>query len=52
LLGALATAERFPIKTESLREALKELVPAKHVEANLKAFTLGYEYVKQKAKPF
>jgi indolepyruvate ferredoxin oxidoreductase beta subunit len=52
LLGALATAERFPIKTESLREALTELVPAKHVEANLKAFTLGYEYVKQKAKPF
>jgi indolepyruvate ferredoxin oxidoreductase beta subunit len=52
LLGALTAAERFPIKTESLREALKELVPAKHVEANLKAFTLGYEYVMQKAKTF
>jgi len=37
-----------PVRIESLREALRELVPAKHVEMNLKAFELGYEYMKKK----
>jgi indolepyruvate ferredoxin oxidoreductase beta subunit len=48
LLGALAAAERLPMKTESLVEALKELVPAKRLEENLKAFRLGFDYVEQK----
>ena len=49
LLGALAASGKLPVKNESLIEALKELVPAKHVETNVKAFRLGYEYVKKKA---
>jgi len=49
LLGALAaTTAILPVKVEWLREAIKELVPAKHVETNLKAFELGYKYVKEK----
>ncbi len=49
LLGVLAATGRLPVKPESLRNALRELVPAKHVEMNLKAFKLGYEYVGKKA---
>jgi len=47
LLGALAATEKVPIKNESLIEAIQELVPAKHVGMNVKAFKLGYEYVKK-----
>jgi len=47
LIGALAATEKMPVKTESVVEALRELVPAKHVEINVKAFKLGYEYVKK-----
>jgi Pyruvate/2-oxoacid:ferredoxin oxidoreductase gamma subunit len=28
-------------------EALRELVPARHVDVNVKAFRLGYEHVKK-----
>jgi indolepyruvate ferredoxin oxidoreductase beta subunit len=49
LLGALAAAEKMPIQTENVLEALKELVPAKHVEMNVKAFKLGYDCMKKKA---
>jgi Pyruvate/2-oxoacid:ferredoxin oxidoreductase gamma subunit len=38
-----------PARTESVLKALKELVPAKHVEMNVKAFKLGYDCVKKKA---
>jgi len=47
LLGALAAGQRLPIKKESLVRALKELVPAKHLETNIKAFELGYESAKR-----
>jgi indolepyruvate ferredoxin oxidoreductase beta subunit len=47
LLGALAGTEWLPVKIVSLREAVRELVPAKHVEMNLRAFELGYESVKE-----
>jgi len=50
LIGALAASEKLPVKTESLVEALKELVPAKHVNMNVKAFKLGYESVKKRQK--
>ncbi len=50
LLGALAASGKLPIKKESLVTALKELVPAKYVEANVKAFELGYGYVKTQNK--
>ena len=47
LIGALAATEKMPVKNESVVEALRELVPAKHVEINVKAFKLGYEYAKK-----
>jgi indolepyruvate ferredoxin oxidoreductase beta subunit len=47
LIGALAAAEKMPVKNESIVEALRELVPAKHLEVNVKAFRLGYENVKK-----
>ncbi len=48
LLGALAASQGLPIKKGSLINALKGLVPAKHVEANVRAFELGYESAKRK----
>jgi indolepyruvate ferredoxin oxidoreductase beta subunit len=48
LIGALAAAAELPVKTESLMAALRELVPAKHVDTNAKAFNLGYEAVKKR----
>ncbi|MEM3873730.1 MAG: indolepyruvate oxidoreductase subunit beta [Candidatus Bathyarchaeia archaeon] len=46
LLGALTATEKLPIKKESLIEALEELVLAKYAKMNVKAFELGYKYVK------
>jgi len=48
LVGALAATETVPVSLESLKGTLRELVPAKHLEVNVKAFELGYEYVKKK----
>lgn len=50
LLGALAASEKLPFKPERLVEALRELVPAKHVEINVRAFDLGYNSVKKSEK--
>jgi len=47
LIGALAATERMPVKTKSVTEALRELVPSKHLDVNLEAFKLGYECVKK-----
>jgi indolepyruvate ferredoxin oxidoreductase beta subunit len=47
LLGALAGTEVLPVKTESLEEAILELVPAKHSDVNVKAFKLGYDSVRR-----
>jgi len=41
LLGALSAVERFPLRAESVLAALKELVPKKHVELNVRAFEIG-----------
>jgi indolepyruvate ferredoxin oxidoreductase beta subunit len=49
LLGALTATGKMPVKTESLMEALRELAPTKHVEMNVEAFKLGYDYVKKRA---
>jgi indolepyruvate ferredoxin oxidoreductase, beta subunit len=49
LLGVLAATNSLPIRTESLKDALRELVPAKHMEMNLEAFRLGYECLDKKA---
>jgi indolepyruvate ferredoxin oxidoreductase beta subunit len=48
LVGVLAGTGRMPVKKESLVDALKELVPAKHVEINVRAFNLGYTYTTKK----
>lgn len=45
LLGALSATKLFPVKTEILLDALRELVPQKYVEINAKAFKLGYDSV-------
>jgi indolepyruvate ferredoxin oxidoreductase beta subunit len=50
LLGALAAVEEFPVKVDSLVEALRELVPKKHVEVNVRAFELGRECVRKERK--
>jgi indolepyruvate ferredoxin oxidoreductase beta subunit len=50
MLGALAAVEGFPVKPESLVEALRELVPKKQVEVNVKAFELGRESVRKEQK--
>jgi len=49
LVGALAATESMPVKTESLMKSVRELVPAKHVDVNVKAFKLGYDYMKKRA---
>jgi indolepyruvate ferredoxin oxidoreductase beta subunit len=47
LIGALAATGKVPVENESIIAALRELVPAKHLDVNVKAFRLGYEYVKK-----
>jgi len=47
LVGALTAVTGFPVKVENVIDALKQLVPAKHVETNVKAFQLGYDAVKK-----
>jgi indolepyruvate ferredoxin oxidoreductase beta subunit len=48
LLGALAGSEVLPVKTESLRKAMRELVPERHLDVNLRAFELGCESVRER----
>lgn len=49
LVGALAAIENMPVKAESLMKSVRELVPARHVDVNVKAFKLGYDYMKKHA---
>lgn len=42
LLGALAATEVLPLNNDTLKECIRERVPKKYIEANLKAFDLGY----------
>ncbi len=46
LIGALAATGRLPLRVETLKEALRELVPSKYLDINMKAFGLGYNAVK------
>jgi indolepyruvate ferredoxin oxidoreductase beta subunit len=48
MIGALAASGKVPVKIESFKEALCELVPARYLEVNVKAFNLGYKYVREK----
>jgi len=47
LIGALAATGKLPTSEKGLREALKELIPAKHLDMNLRALKLGYECVRK-----
>ncbi|MEA3558317.1 MAG: indolepyruvate ferredoxin oxidoreductase subunit beta [Candidatus Thermoplasmatota archaeon] len=42
MVGALAASPDFPVGKEHMVEAVKENVPEKALEVNLKAFELGY----------
>lgn len=50
LIGALSATGKMPVKTERILEALRELLSLKHLETNLKAFKIGYDYVMAKGK--
>lgn len=43
MLGAMTALKILPIKEESILETVKETVPEKYVEMNVKAFKLGKE---------
>jgi indolepyruvate ferredoxin oxidoreductase beta subunit len=47
LVGALVGSQKLPVRSESVLEALRELIPAGHLEVNVKAFKLGCESVKK-----
>ena len=49
MIGAVAAVEGFPLSKDLLLEKLRENVPPKFLELNLKAFDLGYEYMKNRA---
>jgi indolepyruvate ferredoxin oxidoreductase beta subunit len=47
LLGALAGTKLLPLKNESLVLAVKQLVPEKYLDTNMKAFELGFACTKE-----
>lgn len=47
LIGALSALGKIPIEKEYLIEAIKDRVPKKTIEVNLRAFDLGYKAVKK-----
>jgi indolepyruvate ferredoxin oxidoreductase beta subunit len=46
MLGALFGCENIPIQLETVKECVKERVPAKALETNLKAFDMGSQACK------
>jgi indolepyruvate ferredoxin oxidoreductase, beta subunit len=47
MLGALFGSGKMPIKIETVKESIRERVPAKAAEVNLKAFDMGFELIKK-----
>ena len=47
MLGALAGTGKLPISVETLNEVVRENVPPKTIEANLRAFELGFAAIKK-----
>ena len=47
MLGALAGTGKLPVQIETLRQVIKENVPPKTVDANLRAFELGRNAVQK-----
>jgi indolepyruvate ferredoxin oxidoreductase beta subunit len=50
MIGALAATGTLPLRKESILKAIKALVPPKHVESNIKAFKMGFEYMKRQSQ--
>lgn len=46
LLGAASALNIFPISSQFLKDAISSLLPEKLKEMNLKAFDLGFNYIK------
>jgi indolepyruvate ferredoxin oxidoreductase beta subunit len=46
LLGALSKLEGFPISKTQLKSVIPQVVPKKAIDVNLKAFDLGFEFIK------
>ena len=42
MLGALAATKKLPMRLETIKNAIRELVPPKYVKMNLEALELGY----------
>jgi indolepyruvate ferredoxin oxidoreductase beta subunit len=47
MLGALFGTGKMPIKMETVKGSIKERVPAKAVDVNMKAFDIGFEAIKK-----
>lgn len=47
LIGALSALGKLPIEKELLIEAIKDRVPKKTIDVNVKAFHLGYDAIKK-----
>jgi indolepyruvate ferredoxin oxidoreductase beta subunit len=45
MLGALAAVGKLPVKLETIKSSIRESVPEKYVEINMKAFDVGYNRV-------
>ncbi len=45
MLGALAGTGKLPISVKTLKEVVRENVPPKTIEANLRAFELGFKTI-------
>lgn len=50
MLGALFGSGKVPVKVETIKNMIARRVPARALEANLKAFDLGYEVVLKQLK--
>jgi indolepyruvate ferredoxin oxidoreductase, beta subunit len=46
MLGALFGSGKIPIKIETIKDSIRERVPAKVADVNLKAFDMGYDLIK------
>ena len=47
MLGALFGTGKMPISIETVKGSIKERVPAKAVDVNMKAFDIGFEAIKK-----
>ena len=50
MLGALFGSGQMPIKLDTIKDLIKKRVPAKAIDANMRAFDLGYSFVLKQSK--